>query len=71
MVLIQILVATFAISLIAFVGIFTFLLKQELLNRTLLVLVALSTGALLGGAFLHLLPEAIAEKGAPLEIFLY
>jgi zinc and cadmium transporter len=56
--------------LIAFVGIFTFLLKQELLNRALLVLVALSTGALLGGAFLHLLPEAIAEKGAPLEIFL-
>ena len=71
MVLIQILVATFAISLIAFVGIFTFLLKQELLNRALLVLVALSTGALLGGAFLHLLPEAIEEKGARLEIFLY
>jgi len=71
MTLIQILVATFAISLIAFVGIFTFLLRQELLNRTLLVLVALSTGALLGGAFLHLLPEAIAEKGADLAIFLY
>ena len=71
MVLIQILVATFAISLIAFSGISTFLLKRELLNRTLLVLVALSTGALLGGAFLHLLPEAIEEKGARLEIFLY
>jgi len=71
MVLIQILVATIIISLIAFVGIFTFFLKRELLNRTLLVLVALSTGALLGGAFLHLLPEAIEEKGARLEIFLY
>jgi len=71
MVLIQILVATIIISLIAFVGIFTFLLRQEFLNRALLVLVALSTGALLGGAFLHLLPEAIEEKGARLEIFLY
>jgi zinc and cadmium transporter len=71
MVLTQILIATVIISLIAFVGIFTFLLKQELLNRTLMVLVALSTGALLGGAFLHLLPEAIAGKGEHLEIFLY
>ena len=71
MVLIQILVATIIISLIAFVGILTFFLKRELLNRTLLVLVALSTGALLGGAFLHLLPEAITEKGADLAIFLY
>jgi zinc and cadmium transporter len=71
MVITQILIATVIISLIAFVGIFTFLLKKELLNRTLMVLVALSTGALLGGAFLHLLPEAIAKKGASLEIFLY
>ena len=71
MVITQILIATVIISLIAFVGIFTFLLKKELLNRTLMVLVALSTGALLGGAFLHLLPEAIAQKGARLEIFLY
>ncbi len=71
MVLIQILVATFAISLIAFVGIFTFLLRQELLNRALLVLVALSTGALLGGAFLHLIPETIEQVGGSTEIFLY
>ena len=53
MVITQILIATVIISLIAFVGIFTFLLKKELLNRTLMVLVALSTGALLGGAFLR------------------
>jgi len=71
MTLIQILVATFAISLIAFVGIFTFFLREELLNRALLVLVALSTGALLGGAFLHLIPEAIEQVGASLDIFLY
>jgi zinc and cadmium transporter len=71
MVLIQILVATFAISLIAFVGIFTFLLRQELLNRTLLVLVALSTGALLGGAFLHLIPETVEQVGGGLGVFLY
>lgn len=71
MTLIQILIATITISLIAFVGVFTLILKKELLNNVLLGLVALSTGALLGGAFLHLLPEAIAEKGADLAIFLY
>ena len=71
MTLIQILVATFAISLISFVGIFTFLFKEELLNRALLILVALSTGALLGGAFLHLIPETIEQVGGSLDIFLY
>lgn len=69
--LIQILVATFVVSLIAFVGVLTFFLKKELLNKALLVLVALSAGGLLGGAFLHLLPEAIEEAGATLVIFLY
>jgi len=69
--LLEILAATLIISLIAFVGIFTLVLKRELLNKALLVLVALSTGALLGGAFLHLLPEAIIRKDADLSIFLY
>ena len=70
MTLVQILVATSVVSLIAFVGILTFFLKQELLNRAVLILVALSAGALLGGAFLHLIPEAIEEAGASLDIFL-
>jgi len=70
MVLIRILVATFIISLIAFVGIFTFVLKEEWLKKALLILVALSSGALLGGAFLHLIPEAVLELGGNLSIFL-
>jgi zinc and cadmium transporter len=70
MVLIQILVTTFVISLISFVGVLTFLLKEELLNKAILVLVALSSGALIGGAFLHLLPEAILELGGSLGVFL-
>jgi len=70
MVLIQILAATFVISLIAFAGVLTFILKERWLNKVLLVLVAFSSGALLGGAFLHLLPEAIEEVGAGLGVFL-
>lgn len=71
MVLIQILVATFIISAISLVGIFTLVLRNDWLNKIILVLVALSSGALLGGAFLHLLPEAITELGPSLNVFLY
>jgi len=66
---------TFAISLIAFIGALTLFLKEKLLNRILLVLVAFSAGALIGGAFLHLMPEAIMEVGVDevsvLKVFLY
>lgn len=70
MTLLQILAATVIISFIAFVGVFTFFLRKELLDRILLILVALSTGALLGGAFLHLIPETIGQIGANLDVFL-
>ena len=57
--LINILVTTFLITIIAFVGIFTLALKDTILNKILLILVSLSAGALMGGAFLHLIPESI------------
>ena len=74
-ILIWILISTFLISLIAFVGALILFLKEELLNKILLILVALSAGALIGGAFLHLIPEAIEEAVSKdyslLTIFLY
>jgi len=45
------------------VGAITLFLKEELLNKILLILVAFSAGALIGGAFLHLIPEAIEKVG--------
>ncbi len=54
----SILLATFIISLGALIGVLTLALKQEKLSRFLLFLVSLSAGAFIGGAFLHLLPEA-------------
>jgi len=65
--LLWILGSTFLISLIAFAGALTLFLKEKLLNKILLILVSLSAGALIGGAFLHLLPEAIMETGAAEE----
>jgi zinc and cadmium transporter len=57
-VLAWILLSTFAVSLIALIGIFALLLKESLLERLLLMFVAFSAGALMGGAFIHLIPEA-------------
>jgi zinc and cadmium transporter len=74
-VLFYIIISTFLISLIAFVGTLTLFLKEKLLNKILLILVAFSAGALIGGAFFHLIPEAIAKIGIEeillLKIFLY
>lgn len=60
-------------SLISFVGALTLFLKEKFLNKTLLFLVAFSAGALLGGAFLHLLPEAIETAGVEhiLKVFVF
>jgi len=59
--LLWIIVSTFLVSIIAFIGILTLLLKERLFEKILLGFVALSAGALLGGAFLHLIPEAIEQ----------
>ena len=58
-----IILATFAIALIAFIGVFALAMKEQLLNKILIILVSLSAGALMGGAFLHLLPESIEKSG--------
>lgn len=58
-----ILVSTILMSLIAWVGALTLFLRDELVDELLLSLVALAAGGLIGGAFLHLLPQAIAEFG--------
>lgn len=62
--------ASLVVSLISLVGIFTLLLKDKLLDRMLILLIGFSAGALIGGAFLHLLPEAL-ESGESQIIFSY
>lgn len=59
MILIFIIFSTLIISLISLIGIFCIPLKEKTINRILLFFVSLSAGALLAGAFFHLLPEAI------------
>lgn len=56
-----IILSVIIISLISVVGILFLLLKEKFLKKILLILVALSAGSLLGGAFLHLIPEMVEE----------
>jgi zinc and cadmium transporter len=70
MILVWILASTFLVSLISLIGVITFAIKGKLLDRILFLLVGFSAGALIGGAFLHLIPEAL-EGGMPSQVFFY
>jgi len=52
-------VATFAISLLSLVGIFTLSVSEVKLHKLLSVLIAYSAGTILGAALFDLLPEAV------------
>lgn len=53
-------------SLISLVGVFTLSIKLEKLKRILIFLVSFAAGSLLGGAFIHLLPEMVEKQGLSL-----
>jgi zinc and cadmium transporter len=62
--------ASVFISCISLIGIFSILLKDKLLEKLLISLIGFSAGGLMGGAFLHIMPEAVEEYG-PHSVFLY
>lgn len=69
-VLINSLIAGLVVSALSLVGIFGFMLNEKILKKISIFFVAFSTGALLGGAFLHLLPEAVA-KTSGINVYVY
>jgi len=62
--------ASLAVSLVSLIGIFSLLLKDKLLEKILISLIGFSAGGLIGGAFLHLLPEALEQTESRI-VFLY
>jgi len=65
------LASVFVVSIISLIGILALSIKENLLKRILIIFVSFSAGALLGDAFIHLLPEIVEERGFELEISLY
>lgn len=62
--LLLILISSFLISCTVWLAVLFLYFKKEVLSKITYFLVSLSAGALLGGAFLHLLPEAASELPA-------
>ncbi|OIP81849.1 ZIP family metal transporter [Candidatus Peregrinibacteria bacterium CG22_combo_CG10-13_8_21_14_all_44_10] len=56
------------VSVISVIGIVVVLINKKRLDSILTLLISFSAGALLGGAMLHLLPEAIEKDGFSLSI---
>tara|TARA_Y100000310_G_scaffold344267_1_gene456101 strand:- start:1918 stop:2655 length:738 start_codon:yes stop_codon:yes gene_type:complete len=69
-VFLSILVATAAVSILSLSGVVLLAFRDHLLQKVTIFLVALAAGALMGTAFLHLLPEAL-DNGFSQSIFLY
>ncbi|MGB9741426.1 MAG: ZIP family metal transporter [Candidatus Bathyarchaeales archaeon] len=69
--LVEILASVTAVSLIAFIGILFIGLKEDKLKRLTTILVGFASGTLLGGAFLHLLPEALASESDQMSVLWY
>ncbi len=62
-------VSIIIVSLVSLVGVFTLSLREEVIKKYTFVLVSLAVGALLGDAFIHLIPEAF-ESTNPLLVSL-
>ncbi|MDP2693146.1 MAG: ZIP family metal transporter [bacterium] len=59
-----------AVSLISLLGAFTLLINAKKLKKVLVLFVSFSAGAMIGDAFIHLLPETIEKYGFGLKISL-
>jgi zinc and cadmium transporter len=55
--------SVFLVSIIALIGVITLSFSTKKINKILLYLVSFSAGALLGDAFLHLIPETTQKFG--------
>jgi len=69
--LIAILASVTAVSLIAFIGVLFIGLKEDKLKRLTTILVGFASGTLLGGAFLHLLPESLTPENDQMTVMWY
>jgi zinc and cadmium transporter len=64
------LLAVVVVSLVSLVGVFTLSIKEEIIKKYIFLLVSLAVGALLGDAFIHLIPEAFETSANPLTVSL-
>src|SRR3989338_4431986 len=64
------LLSVIAVSLISLIGIITLSFRESVIRRYVYVLVSLAVGALLGDAFIHLIPESFENIPNPTAVSL-
>jgi len=62
--------SSIVVSLVSLIGIFALLFNEKILDKILILLIGFSAGGLIGGAFLHLIPESLEGMGLQ-AAFLY
>lgn len=50
------------VSLVSLIGVFTLALKEKFLKKYIFIFISLAVGALLGDAFIHIIPEALENS---------
>lgn len=63
--------ASFSISLIAFVGVLFLIFRPETTQKISFYLISFAAGTLLGAVFFNALPEAVEFMEEPSEVFIY
>ena len=63
--------STLLVSIISLIGVFTLSVNEKHLKNVILFLVSFSAGALIGDAFIHILPESVEKFGFDLNMSLY
>ncbi|MBI2631290.1 ZIP family metal transporter [Candidatus Nomurabacteria bacterium] len=56
------------VSLVSLVGVFALSIKEDLLRKYIFIFISLAVGALLGDAFIHLIPEAFESSASPVTM---
>ncbi len=70
-ILLLIILSSLIISLLSFSGALVLFFKERILKKIIFPLVAFSAGALLAGAFLHMIPEALEASGGDEKVFIF
>jgi len=65
------LIASLIVSLISLIGVFALVIKDGLLKRLMIFLVAFAAGGLIGGAFFEIIPEASEYVKDITQLFFY
>lgn len=68
--LLNAILAAVLISILSFAGALTLVLKKDYIKKIVVFLVALSAGTMIGGAFLHLIPESLNEFQDSKNVFI-